>query len=317
MSVLWRGIEKRKGIKKEMKRWETAWDKANEYYDQAIGTNDNGKAIKLFDAAMALYLQVAKQAKTKEAWLISMGNARSAEAHISDLFAAKLVAKAEASSGREQAGYFREAASSLYSAYSSHKDAAENAKELYNLALHHNDLALYHNRISAAYEDHALYHYYLAWASKAVDNWDDALSSYKESLSLFESALEHYNKSLRIVLNPNIENKRRKCLRHIERCRYSIQEAESKTIGVKTDGTSNIHITGDFLGEGAVKQVSGGDIISGTKITGDSGMVKVTDRGSVGRGSTEKQFTKCPYCGETLNLQKTPKFCPFCGEQLK
>jgi len=43
-------------------------------------------------------------------------------------------------------------------------------------------------------------------------------------------------------------------------------------------------------------------------------MVKITDKGS---GSAEKPFTKCPYCGEELNLPKTPKFCPYCGEQLR
>jgi membrane protease subunit (stomatin/prohibitin family) len=29
-----------------------------------------------------------------------------------------------------------------------------------------------------------------------------------------------------------------------------------------------------------------------------------------------KAFSKCPYCGEELNLPKTPKFCPFCAEPL-
>ena len=29
-----------------------------------------------------------------------------------------------------------------------------------------------------------------------------------------------------------------------------------------------------------------------------------------------KTFSKCPYCGEELNLPKTPKFCPYCAEQL-
>jgi membrane protease subunit (stomatin/prohibitin family) len=29
-----------------------------------------------------------------------------------------------------------------------------------------------------------------------------------------------------------------------------------------------------------------------------------------------KAFSKCPYCGEALNLPKTPKFCPYCAEQL-
>jgi hypothetical protein len=29
-----------------------------------------------------------------------------------------------------------------------------------------------------------------------------------------------------------------------------------------------------------------------------------------------KTFAACPYCGEKLNLPKTPKFCPYCAEQL-
>ncbi|MCL2143696.1 MAG: zinc ribbon domain-containing protein, partial [Methanomassiliicoccaceae archaeon] len=29
-----------------------------------------------------------------------------------------------------------------------------------------------------------------------------------------------------------------------------------------------------------------------------------------------KAFSKCPYCGEELNLPKPPKFCPYCSEQL-
>jgi len=30
----------------------------------------------------------------------------------------------------------------------------------------------------------------------------------------------------------------------------------------------------------------------------------------------QKAFSKCPYCGEELNLPKTPKFCPYCAEPL-
>jgi membrane protease subunit (stomatin/prohibitin family) len=29
-----------------------------------------------------------------------------------------------------------------------------------------------------------------------------------------------------------------------------------------------------------------------------------------------KAFSRCPYCGEELNLPKTPRFCPFCAEPL-
>ena len=59
---------------------------------------------------------------------------------------------------------------------------------------------------------------------------------------------------------------------------------------------------GEVLGEGA------------TKIS-DS----VVQRSEIGKGERkeEKAFSKCPYCGEALDLPKTPKFCPHCGEQLK
>ena len=29
-----------------------------------------------------------------------------------------------------------------------------------------------------------------------------------------------------------------------------------------------------------------------------------------------RAFSRCPYCGEELNLPKTPRFCPFCAEPL-
>jgi len=29
-----------------------------------------------------------------------------------------------------------------------------------------------------------------------------------------------------------------------------------------------------------------------------------------------KAFSRCPYCGESLNLPRTPKFCPYCDEPL-
>ena len=35
-----------------------------------------------------------------------------------------------------------------------------------------------------------------------------------------------------------------------------------------------------------------------------------------GVGLAEKPFSECPYCGEALNLAKTPKFCPYCGGEL-
>ena len=73
---------------------------------------------------------------------------------------------------------------------------------------------------------------------------------------------------------------------------------EDETVSAQPQSIFNIGNIGEILGAGAIK-------------TGDVGMVKG------GIGSTEGQFSKCPYCGETLNLPKTPKYCPYCGEQLR
>lgn len=34
-------------------------------------------------------------------------------------------------------------------------------------------------------------------------------------------------------------------------------------------------------------------------------------------GGAGKTFSRCPYCGEELNLPKPPKYCPYCSEQLQ
>ena len=41
----------------------------------------------------------------------------------------------------------------------------------------------------------------------------------------------------------------------------------------------------------------------------------IMQRSNIGN-SSDKSFSECPYCGEGLNLPKTPKFCPHCGEQM-
>jgi hypothetical protein len=33
-------------------------------------------------------------------------------------------------------------------------------------------------------------------------------------------------------------------------------------------------------------------------------------------GEDKKPFNACPYCGESIDLLKTPKFCPYCKEKL-
>ncbi len=73
---------------------------------------------------------------------------------------------------------------------------------------------------------------------------------------------------------------------------------EDETVSAQPQSIFNIGNIGEILGAGAIK-------------TGDVGMVKG------GIGSTEGRFSKCPYCGETLNLPRTPNYCPYCGEQLR
>jgi len=73
---------------------------------------------------------------------------------------------------------------------------------------------------------------------------------------------------------------------------------------------SSVFIAGDYVS--GQKQVVGGDIVGGTKITGDV----VATRSTIGGGGGGKPFSNCPHCGETLNLPKTPKFCPYCGGQM-
>ena len=69
---------------------------------------------------------------------------------------------------------------------------------------------------------------------------------------------------------------------------------EDEAVSTQPQTVFNIGSIGEVLGAGAIK-------------TGDVGMIKG------GIGSTSKPFSKCPYCGETLNLPKTPKYCPYKG----
>ena len=43
----------------------------------------------------------------------------------------------------------------------------------------------------------------------------------------------------------------------------------------------------------------------------------VVQRSQIGGSGSGTPFSNCPYCGEELNLPKTPVFCPFCREQLQ
>ncbi|NIA12000.1 MAG: hypothetical protein GWP10_20340 [Nitrospiraceae bacterium] len=211
------------------------WEEADEYYHRAIETADRDETVELYDKAISLYLQAAKQAETNEIRLIRIGNARMAESNKYTALSNKLVGRAKASSGSKQAEYLREAASYQLSAYSSRNEAAELTKE-------GGDIARHHARIGGAYTDQAFYHYYLANASVAVSNWDEALSGYRESLSLLETALEYYNRSLRIKFNQDVEDNRKNCLEYIEWCRSNIQEEESRITDLTTTGTPSLHV---------------------------------------------------------------------------
>ena len=387
---------------------------ALECYNRAVKTKDMDRSIELLDKAISLWLQGAKQAETKESRLSSIANARNAEANKYKALANKLISKAVASSGSsEKVRYMRESASYTLSAYSSRKEAAEIAKEI-------GYIALYHNYIGSAYHDLASYQGSLLAVSVGVGNRDEALHSFKEGLSLYETALEHYNRSLRIEFDQGVEHNRKDCLKCIESHRSLGSIVGLKTTGLKTTGTPRLSVdvtadnlrqdtyspvmlkivndgdgvakdvkirldapvegettasletmtqeyetglalsvkplehgrmkfkiyaeyrdiqgrrdtaTGEawmqvarleeppaaqqvfhiesFTGEiGRDKQTAGGDIVRGSK-TGDVGML----RGGV--GSAEKPLSNCSYCGEALNLPKTPKFCPYCGAELR
>ncbi len=224
------------------------WEQAEKCCDRAIGTEDVDKAVELLDIAIVLYLQAAEGAETEESRLIRTKDARMAEGNRYLLRVNNTVV--DAPSGSEQAECFREAASYLLPAHSSLAEAAEISEE-------QDDSASYHALIGGAYHDHALYHYCLAKASEAVFNWDEAFSAYKESLPLLESAVRHFNESLRMEFDQDVEYNRETCIEHIESCRYEILEAESRIAGVKTTGTPCISVdaTADNLRQDTYSRV--------------------------------------------------------------
>ncbi|GEM_PF-6183767 len=88
--------------------------------------------------------------------------------------------------------------------------------------------ASYHSRIGLAHTDKAFYPYYLAWASDAVGDLDDALSGYKEALSILKTAFEHFNKSLQIEFSRERKANRKACLEYMKWCRAGIQAVKFK-----------------------------------------------------------------------------------------
>lgn len=192
------------------------WEQAIEYKERALKTRNAEVAIELYDKAISLWQQMAEQDKTEIERTIHTGNARNAEANRSVVFANKLVDMARASSGVEQASYLKEAANYMLSASSFRTEAAEIAKE-------QGYIASYHNRIGLAYTDKAFYPYYLAWASDAVGDLDDALFGYEEALSILKTALEHFNRSLQIEFSRERKTNRKACLEYMKWCRAGIR----------------------------------------------------------------------------------------------
>ena len=183
-------------------------------------------AIKLLDKVILLWLQAAEQDETEMSRTLNIGNARTAEANRSVVFANKLVDKARVLSGNVEVGYLKEAADQMLKASLLRMEAAEAARE-YEYS------AVYYNRLGIVHSNKAFYSYYHAWASDAVGDPDTALSGYKEALSIFKTALGYFDKSLQIESNSDREDNRNDCLDYMEWCRASIQGVRSKMRSVR------------------------------------------------------------------------------------
>ena len=96
----------------------------------------------------------------------------------------------------------------------------------------------------------------------------------------------------------------------------TIQSMIDSLEGVSNDriyapnNNGNIGCTGNAISAGT--QINYSDNSKSTIVDNREGVMQ---RSNIGN-SSEKSFSKCPYCGESLNLPKTPKFCPHCGEQM-
>ena len=201
-------------------------DEAMELKDRARRTEDSDEAIKLLDKVILLWLQAAEQGETEMSRTLNIGNARTAEANRSVVFANKLVDKARVLSGNVEVGYLKEAADQMLKASLLRMEAAETARE-YGYS------AVYHNRLGLAHSDKAFHPYYHAWASDAVGDMDAAVSGYKEALSILKTALLHFDKSLQIESSSDREDNRNDCLDYMEWCKASIHGVRSKIRSVR------------------------------------------------------------------------------------
>jgi len=86
----------------------------------------------------------------------------------------------------------------------------------------------------------------------------------------------------------------------------------------ETNVSIGTQVQGDYI------QTSG-DYITGDKVDRKLGDGAIDMKDAVVHRSNisplqpqkPKPFKVCPYCGEELGLNKTPRFCPYCGEELK
>lgn len=105
--------------------------------------------------------------------------------------------------------------------------------------------------------------------------------------------------------------------------------AQNVRIGDEINIKDSVVQRSQIGGGGAGGPVIAGDARSGSTINVDNSVVMRSDlggtqqvqtdaslRGTSVEGTAQKAFSACPYCGEKLNLPKTPKFCPYCSEQL-
>ena len=92
-----------------------------------------------------------------------------------------------------------------------------------------------------------------------------------------------------------------------------IDELEGKS-NKRIYAPNNTGVVGTTYGNanGSGTQINYSDNSKSTVVDNREGIMQ---RSNIGN-SSNKPFSKCPYCGEGLNLPKTPKFCPHCGEQM-
>ena len=169
--------------------------------------NEYNKAIELFEKAIQSYLDAVESADTKRDRSILILNKEHAEVEINRCTILKSI---NDSSKMKMAAVCECCGSSLY-------------MKAANLARNYDD-AMYFNYLGESYTDKSGYHYYLACASREINNLDDALKYYKKALELLKTAEKHYNKSLDIESDQGVKNNLEKCRKYIRMCEDEIRE---------------------------------------------------------------------------------------------